>query len=356
MAMPKRLRDQMRKEGTTLEDIALEVTDKTGTFGLNEQIANGEHLDDPEVEELPSRDDFIEGDDALTGQDTLHAGGDDTQTGGDGTDTLVGGTGDDTVPAGDAPDARPAPETAYINPFDVDFEDDPADPAPTPQTQPDMRQPTPHPRVQQVQMPAPNPQAGQRFQFTEAEITALGGTAQAEIMQGILSRFVQPEQEQMRADLRNSQLTLFRQGIASAVPQYRDIITSRSWKKYLDSYSPLAGSTVKDALLSADARLDQRAVLGIFEDFRAKHAPKSDVVENKRGGTPRPKPADLATPGKSATSNGGVKPGKRFKYKESDIKKFDDERRRKKIDAVQYQDRVADYEKALIEGNVELGA
>ena len=356
MAMPKRLRDQMRQEGTTLEDIALEVTDKTGTFGLNEQIANGEYLDDPEVDELPSRDDFIDGDDTQTGGDDTQTGGGDTQTGGDGTDTLAGGAGDDTLPAGDAPDTRPAPETVYVNPFDVDFEDDPA---PTPQVQPaptPQVQPAPQPRAQQAHTPAPNPQAGNRFQFTEAEIAALGGTAQAEIMQGILSRFVQPEQEQMRADLRNSQLTLFRQGIASAVPQYREIISSRSWQRYLESYSPLAGSTVKDALLSADARLDQRAVLGIFEDFRAKHAPKSDVVENKRGGTSRPKPADLATPGKSATSNGGVKPGKRFKYKESDIKKFDDQRRRKKIDAVQYQDRVADYEKALIEGNVELGA
>lgn len=356
MALPKRLRDQMRQEGTTLEDIAVEVNEKTGKFGLNEEIANGDYLDVPDADELPSSDDYADdlADQQRPAATTRPTDGDDTQTGGDGTDTVTGGTGDDTADAGDAPDARPVDATAYINPFDVDFEDD--EPAPVAQ------QPAPETERQtRPAAPAPAPVAQQpaatNFQFTEDEIRALGGSAQAQIMQGILARFVQPEQEQMRADLRNSQLTLFRQGVVAQVPQYREIISSRSWKKYLESYSPLAGSTVKDALLSADARLDQRAVLGIFEDFRAKHAPKDAQAENKRDAkNNRPKPADLATPGKSATSNGGVKPGKRFKYKESDISKFDDQRRRKKIDAITYQDRVADYEKALAEGNVELGA
>lgn len=358
MALPKRLRDQLKAEGKTIDDVAREVEERTGDFGLNETI-NGGQSDDVNVDDLPDADEDLPEAPPRRRADAATDPADEVEAGTD--------TPDDeppaTTPTEDAGDTAETPGE-YINPFDVGLEDEPEDPpaAAAPQqpaqTPPAAQeQPAPQPAPQQ---PAPQaPQQGQNFQFTKAELQALGGQQNAEMLLGIISRMTQPQSEQLRRDVMQARLDGFRQNIAASVPQYREIITSKAWKRYLKTYSPMARATVQEALLAADAQLDRRAVIGIFEDFRARHAPREQPNDPSAGkvGKSRPKPADLATPGKSATNNGGVNPGgKRYKFKESDIQRLDDQRRRKKIDAVTYHDKVAEYDQALARGEVELGA
>lgn len=348
MAMPKRYRDQLRAEGKTLEEEAKDVEEGNVSFGLNEAIANNE-IPDALDDDLPSSDDYIE--DAP--QDPPAAETNDDPDPAPETDTKAE---DQPEPAPEDTPTEDKPETQqYVNPFDIGLEDEP-DPEPQP-----APEPAPVPAVQQQQpAPAPVPQQDQpaQFQFTQDEIKALGGPQQAQILMGILSRFTKPQQEEVRRDLQQARLDGFRQNIAASVPQFREIVASKAWKRYLQTYSPLAGGTIQDALLAADSRLDRRAVIGIFEGFLAQHGQRQQPPkETDAGGKSRPKPADLATPGKSATNNGGVNHrNRRYKFKESDIAKFDDQRRRKRIDAVEYHDKVTAYEQALANGEVELGA
>lgn len=350
MALPKRIRDQLREEGRTLEDEVNDIENGTGSFGLNEAIQNneipvtidedGEEVDD-EQDVQASADPAADPAPAPTSDEDDPAPAPvDVQT---------------PAPTDQASDTPPSGSETYINPFDIDLEDDPEPgPQPQPQPQPEPRQEQPAPQSRPV--PQPTSQQGE-FQFTPEEVRALGGPQQAAVMQTILSRFVSQQTEDVRQGALAAQVEAFRNGIASTVPQYREIITSRAWKKYLQTYSPLAGKTIQEALLEADGRFDRRAVLGIFESFRQQYAPKGQTAAPKVDASTRPKPADLATPSRSATNNSGVTSrNRKYKFKESDVEKFDHQRRTKKIDSVTYHDKVAAYNEALKEGKVELGA
>lgn len=366
MAMPARIRAAMKAEGQTLDDLTKEVTDKTGNFDV--ASAPADNLDD----------DMFIGDDDYDAPAPATSGPTDAQPAAEGTDPPTADDPATTTPTGRATDtpaepaepaepAAPAPATnEYVNPFDIGLPpEEPVTPqqppAVTPQPvaavpQPPAPAPTPAPAL------APAPQNGMSIdvQLTEAEIQRLGGAENAKVLLGILSRFAQPLQssiDQTQENNRATQRQWFRSGIASRVPQYREVVSSRAWQGYLNEYSPLSGSSVRDALMAADSRMDERAVLGIFKNFTDRFAAPAaqPTVATKSDG--KPKPADLVTPDRSAISNGENQTGRnRYKYKESDIQALDDKRRRKKITSEQYADEVAKYEKALASGQVEIGA
>lgn len=374
MALPARMRKAMEAEGKTLEDVATEI--QTGRVAVD--LVPGDDDDDDTV--VQSGDGS--GDDAGDGTG-LTPNDDDGDID---PDMAL----DDTAPARPAaPETRqtPAPvqtpvapaqpsdtppvaPEAHINPFDVGLE--PEQPViQQPVQQPVVQQPVQQPVAQQpVEQPTPNtprvtPGAVPDYKqvLTSAEIAMLGGDAQAQVFVRMMHRMaldpmsrLQTTMEQQGTTVQQERVRTFRAGIAASVPRYNQIVESRSWQNYLKEYSPFAGASIRDALLAADARFDQQAVLGIFKGFTNRYKAEPPTDANAEQGKPaRPKPADLATPSKSAVSN-PTNPGKRYKFKESYAANLDDLRRRKKIGAVEYQDRMAEFEKALSQGKVKLGA
>lgn len=191
----------------------------------------------------------------------------------------------------------------------------------------------------------------------------LGGERQAQVFLHMVQRLaidpvsrVQQTVEQQQATVHGERVRNFRANIAASVPRYREVITSHAWQRYLKEYSPYTGTSIEEALIMADSRFDERAVLGIFQGFVSRYDNTKTPAEPEKRATNRPKPAELAVPGKSAVSNSTERQGKRYKFKESYVKKLDDDRRRKKISSDEYQVKVAEYEKALRQGKVKLGA
>ena len=374
MALPARIRRAMEAEGQTLEGVATEI--QTGRVAID-LVPGDDGDDDDDTVVLPAGDadgDTVEGVVVAPNDDDGDIDPDLTLD--DDAPALPGAPDARQTPApvqtpvapGQSSDTPPVVPVAHINPFDVGLEPIVEQPVVQPTGQaPAAQQPVQIPVVGQTapvgQRPTPGAVPDYKQVLSAAEIAMLGGDAQAQVFVRMMHRMaldpmsrLQSSIEQQGTTVQQERVRAFRAGVAASVSQYPQIVESRSWQNYLKEYSPFAGTSVRDALLAADARFDQQAVLGIFKGFtdRYKTAPQPEVNAEK-GKPARPKPADLATPSKSAVSNPAA-PGKRFKFKESYASNLDDLRRRKKITSVEYQDKLAEYEKALVQGKVKLGA
>ena len=315
MAIPRSIREQMAKEGHTVEDIANEI-DGQGDFGLNAAInGNSESAQEPApVQQTQEPAPIQQVQEPAPVQQAQ----------------------------GPAPiQQTPAPTTldhASINPFDIDFDELP--PAP----------------VQQA--PAPVQQAPAKLvklapvELTPEEITMFGGAEQANTFKAIIDRYraadaesVQNVSDQLAADQLENNRRAFRSGIASSVPDHDAIIHSKRWQHYLNEYSPMAGGTISSALLAADARFDRKAVVGIFEDFRAKFGGKTSTN----------KAESLAVPGRMAAAPVGQQPSRRYAFNESYAQELVEKRRTRQITSSQFHESMEKYEEALGKGLVQLG-
>lgn len=251
---------------------------------------------------------------------------------------------------------KPDPKTKKsTNKFDQDLDDDP-EPAPAPIAKAD---PEPAP----VAKAGPTPKQGQQVDhaslvsqafatLTAIEVEALGGEVAARASLSASLRLITPllqKTNQIEESAHTSRVEQFRGGISVAVPEYNEIITSKSWRAYLGEYNAFSGGTVRDALLAADARFDKQAVVGIFENFRARFSPPTNNPAPTRS-----KPVALPTRSAAAPAATGES-NKKYTFNESYVDTLDAQRRRREITSETYQTKVAAYEKALNEGKVRMG-
>ena len=335
MAIPRSIREQMAKEGHTVEDIANEI-DGQGDFGLNAAInGNSESVQEPApVQQVQEPAPVQQVQEPAPVQQVQE-------------------------PASAQEPRAVALDPVSVNPFDIDFDD----PSPAPiQQAPAPVQQAPAP-VQQApapvqQAPAPVQQAPAKrvklapVELTPEEIAMFGGAEQANTFKAIIDRYraadaesVQSVSDQLAADQLNNNRRAFRSGIASSVPDHDAIIHSKRWQHYLNEYSPMAGGTIGSALLAADARFDRKAVIGIFEDFRAKFGGKA----------PTNKAENLAVPGRMAAAPVGQQPSRRFAFNESYAQELVEKRRTRQITSSQFHESMEKYEEALTKGLVQLG-
>ena len=334
MAIPRSIREQMAKEGHTVEDIANEI-DGQGDFGLNAIInGNSESAQEPApIQQAQEPAPVQQAQEPAPVQQT-------------------------PAPV----QQTPAPTTVdhvSVNPFDIDF-DEPS-PAPVQQAPAPVQQ-APAP-VQQApapvqQAPAPVQQVPAKrvklasVELTPEEIAMFGGAEQANTFKAIIDRYraadaesVQSVSDQLAADQLENNRRAFRSGIASSVPDHDAIIHSKRWQHYLNEYSPMAGGTISSALLAADARFDRKAVIGIFEDFRAKFGGKTSTN----------KAESLAVPGRMAAAPVGQQPSRRYAFNESYAQELVEKRRTRQITSSQFHESMEKYEEALGKGLVQLG-
>ena len=337
MGLPKRIRDGMAQDGQTTETIAAEVLNGDGDFGLNDLINGQAPVEQPPQEPAPQ---------PATPPVAQPA-----------TPPVAQPAPVPVEPAPASSEApQPAPSATVVNPFDVGFEED--EPAPVaqpaaPVTQPAAPVAQPAAPVAQPAAPvAPATIELKPVELTPEEIAMFGGEQQARTFMAILDRVrradaenVQALDKRTREESRAAAVRAFRSDIAASVPEYDQIVSSKSWQKFVHSKNPLASGTIGNSLLEADARMDRESVLAIFGEFRKMYGGRSASEKAQA----------LAVPGRMAAAPLTSQPAPRYKFPESYGETLVEQRRTRQITSAEFHSQMQQYEDAKKQGLVELG-
>lgn len=343
--IPKRIREQMQRDGVSVEDLNNEIQNEHGDFG--------DLLMDPEdaatLDELDTQTTLPE---EVVPEEIV----DDVE---EASEEVLEETTEETV------EGEPA-SASTVNPYDVGLEPESPTPVPDPERE-ELRGEVRSLREQLAALRQPsveNPpvveaEPALETVLTPDEIVALGGSEHVAVFERALKRVTDTQNAQLvRLQSRMAEIDTqtgenldnsFVRSVKNQVPDFDQIVASRSWKGYVQEYNPLAGGTVADAIRRAQMAHDEKAMVGIFNVFMDRF----DAPRPKPTSKPSAKLKSLAVPSKTGASKPPRKPKSKHDFKGSDIERWDALRRSKKMSGEEYTDKVLQFEKALSEGRVD---